>query len=172
MWRKFIASLPDAVQDADKGKFFVPAFMNVAMAKVSTSAADARASGYLGPQDRIVFNRDHLIGEAKKAVLGMVADGYAPPIRQPIPVIGEAGQGMIDAELYNMASAGFVSEHDAYLASRIAYVLSGGEVRSNAIVDESVILTLERRAFVDFVKQEKTVARIDHMLKTGKPLRN
>jgi 3-hydroxyacyl-CoA dehydrogenase len=172
LWRKFAQSLPDAVQDADKGKFFVPAFMNIAMAKVSTSAADARANGYLGPQDRIVFNRDHLIGEAKKEVLDMVAAGYAPPVSAPIPVIGEAGQGMIDAELYNMKTAGFVSEHDAFLASRIAYVLSGGEVRSSAAVDESVLLTLERRAFVDFVKQEKTVARIDHMLKTGKPLRN
>ena len=79
---------------------------------------------------------------------------------------------MIDAELYNMKSAGFVSEHDAFLASRIAYVLSGGEVRSNAAIDEAVLLTLERRAFVDFLKEEKTVARIDHMLKTGKPLRN
>jgi 3-hydroxyacyl-CoA dehydrogenase len=172
LWRKFVQSLPDAVQDADRGKFFVPAFMNIAMAKVSTSAADARANGYLGPRDRIVFNRDHLIGEARKEVLDMVAAGYAPPIRQPIPVIGEAGQGMIDAELYNMISAGFVSEHDAYLASRIAYVLSGGEARTNAALDESALLTLERRAFVDFVQQEKTVARIDHMLKTGKPLRN
>ena len=172
LWRKFVQSLPDAVQDADRGKFFVPAFMNIAMAKVSMSAADARANGYLNPQDRIVFNRDHLIGEAKKEVLDMVAAGYAPPIKQPIPVLGEAGQGMIDAELYNMKSAGFVSEHDAFLASRIAYVLSGGEVRSNAVVDESVLLTLERKAFVDFLKQEKTVARIDHMLKTGKPLRN
>jgi 3-hydroxyacyl-CoA dehydrogenase len=172
LWRKFAESVPDAVQDADKGKFFVPAFMNIAMAKVSTSAADARANGYLGSKDRIVFNRDHLIGEAKKEVLDMAAAGYAPPVRQPIPVLGEAGQGMIEAELYNMTAAGFVSKHDAFLAGRIAYVLSGGEVRTNAAVDESVLLTLERRAFVDFLKQEKTVARIDHMLKTGKPLRN
>jgi 3-hydroxyacyl-CoA dehydrogenase len=71
-----------------------------------------------------------------------------------------------------MVSAGFVSEHDAYLASRIAYVLSGGEARTNAALDESALMALERRAFVDFVRQEKTVARIDHMLKTGKPLRN
>jgi 3-hydroxyacyl-CoA dehydrogenase len=102
----------------------------------------------------------------------MVAAGYAPPVRRPIPVMGEAGQGMIDAELYNMHSAQFVSEHDAFLASRIAFVLSGGQVRTSARVDEDVLLTLERQAFIDFLKQEKTVARIDHMLKTGKPLRN
>ncbi len=71
-----------------------------------------------------------------------------------------------------MVSAKFVSEHDAFLAKRIAYVLSGGEVRANSEVDEDVILKLEREAFIDFVKEEKTIARIDHILKTGKPLRN
>ena len=89
-----------------------------------------------------------------------------------LQTLGEAGQGMIDAELFNMHSAQFISEHDAFLASRIAYVISGGQVRSNAKVDEQVLLTLERKAFIDFLKQDKTVARIDHMLKTGKPLRN
>ncbi len=71
-----------------------------------------------------------------------------------------------------MVSAKFVSEHDAFLAKRIAYVLSGGEVRANSEVDEDVILKLEREAFIDFIKEEKTIARIDHILKTGKPLRN
>ena len=172
LWRRFVENIPEAVQDAELGKFFIASFMNIAMAKISTSAADARANGFLGPRDRIVFNRDYLVGEAKKEVLDMVAAGYAPPVRRPIPVMGESGQGMIDAELYNMHSAQFVSEHDAYLASRIAFVLSGGQTRTNASVDEEVLLTLERQAFIDFLKQEKTVARIDHMLKTGKPLRN
>ena len=172
LWKKFVSSLPEAVADADLGKFFVPTFMNIAMAKISMSAADARANGFLGPQDRIVFNRDYLIGEAKKEVLAMVDAGYAPPHKQPITVMGEAGQGMIDAELFNMKSAGFVSEHDAYLASRIAFVLSGGQMRSSGKLDEEVVLKLERQAFVDFVKQEKSVARIESMLKTGKPLRN
>jgi 3-hydroxyacyl-CoA dehydrogenase len=172
LWKKFISSLPQTVGDADFGKFFVPAFMNIAMAKICTSAADARANGFLGPQDRIVFNRDYLIGEAKKEVLAMVDAGYAPPHKQPISVIGEAGQGMIDAELFNMKSAGFVSDHDAYLASRIAFVLSGGQMRSSGKIDEDTVLTLERQAFIDFVKQEKSVARIESMLKTGKPLRN
>jgi len=71
-----------------------------------------------------------------------------------------------------MVSAKFVSEHDAFIAKRIAYVLSGGEVRANSEVDEEVILKLEREAFIDLLKEEKTIARIDHMLKTGKPLRN
>jgi 3-hydroxyacyl-CoA dehydrogenase len=172
LWKKFIQSVPQAVTDADLGKFFVPTFMNIAMARISTSAADARAVGFLGPQDRIVFNRDYLIGEAKQEVLKMVAEGYAPPVKRPIAVFGESGQGMIGSELYNMGKAGFVSEHDAYLANRIAFVISGGHVRNNQAIDEEVMLTLERQAFIDFLKQEKTMARIEHMLKTGKPLRN
>jgi 3-hydroxyacyl-CoA dehydrogenase len=172
LWRRFVERLPEVVGDADMGKFFIPTFMNIALAKISTSAADAKANGFLGPRDRIVFNRDYLIGEAKKEVSAMVGAGYAPPAKRAIPVIGEAGQGMIDAELFNMQAAQFVSEHDVFLASRIAYVISGGQVRSNAKVDEEVLLALERKAFIDFLKQDKTVARIDHMLKTGKPLRN
>ncbi len=172
LWKKFILSLPEAVTDADRAKFFIPAFMNIAMAKVSMSAAEARANGFLGPKDRIVFNRDYLIGEAKREVLNMVREGYAPPVKRPIPVFGQAAQGMINAELFNMSSAKFVTEHDAFLAQRIAKVLSGGDTRSNSLLDEEVILTLEREAFIDFLKEEKTLARIDNMLNTGKPLRN
>ena len=172
LWKKFIEGIPAAVTDTDLSKFFTATFMNIAMAKVSTSAADSRASGFLGLRDRIVFNRDYLIGEAKKEVLKMVAEGYAPPVKRPIPVMGEAGQGMIAAELYNMREAKFISKHDAYLANRIAYVLSGGEFRTEGGIDEEVILNLERQAFVEFLKTEKTVARIEHMLTTGKPLRN
>ncbi|RLC29479.1 MAG: 3-hydroxyacyl-CoA dehydrogenase/enoyl-CoA hydratase family protein, partial [Deltaproteobacteria bacterium] len=147
-------------------------FMAIATAKVSTSAAEARANGFLGPRDRIVFNRDNLIGEAKKEVLRMVDDGYAPPPEKPLKVLGEAARGMVNAEIFNMKSGGYVSDYDAYLARRIAYVISGGDVRINSTVDEQTILNLEREAFIEFLKQEKTVARIEHMLKTGKPLRN
>jgi 3-hydroxyacyl-CoA dehydrogenase len=172
LWKKFVGSLPEAVADADLGKFFVPTFMNIAMAKISTSAADARASGFLGPRDRIVFNRDYLIGEAKKEVLKMVDEGYAPPIKQPIKVLGQAAQGMIEVEIFNMLKGKFITQYDAFLAKRIAFVISGGETRDNSSVEENVILNLEREAFVDFWKEEKTMARVEHMLKTGKPLRN
>ncbi len=172
LWKKLLQSLPDAVTEVDPAKFFVPAFMTIGLAKVSSSAADARANGLLGAQDRIVFNRDHLIGEAKKEVLKMAAEGYAPPVKRPIPVFGESGQGMIASELFNMRQAGFISEYDQFLASRIAFVISGGQSRPGALVDEQTILTLERQTFIELLKQEKTIARIDHMLKTGKPLRN
>jgi 3-hydroxyacyl-CoA dehydrogenase len=172
LWRKFLASVPAAVTDPDLAKFFIPVFMSIAMAKVSMSATEARANGFLGPNDRIVFNRDHLIGEAKKDVLKMLDDGYAPPVKGKIKVLGQAAQGMVAAQISDMANGGFVSEYDAFLARRIAYVISGGDVRDNAEVTDDVILSLERQAFIDFLKEEKTQARVEHMLKTGKPLRN
>jgi 3-hydroxyacyl-CoA dehydrogenase len=172
LWRKFLASVPAAVTDLDLAKFFIPVFMSIAMAKVSMSAAEARANGFLGPNDRIVFNRDHLIGEAKKEVLKMLDDGYAPPVKGRIKVLGQAAQGMVAAQISDMSNGGFISEYDAFLARRIAYVISGGDVRDNAEVTDDVILSLERKAFIDFLKEEKTQARIEHMLKTGKPLRN
>ena len=146
--------------------------MKIAMAAVSMSAAQARGNGHLGEADRIVMNRDNLIGEAKKEVLKMVDDGYAPPAKQPLRVMGDAGQGMVNAEIFNMLNGKFMSDYDAFLAKRIAYVMSGGEVKVGSEVDEETILKLEREAFVDFCREEKTIARIDHMLKTGKPLRN
>ena len=172
LMKKFLSSLPDVVTDFDLAKFFLPVFMAIAMAKVSISAADARVNGFLGPRDRIVFNRDYLIGEAKKDVLKMVDEGYAPPPKRKIKVLGQAAQGMVSVEISNMLNGKFITEYDALLAKKIAYVISGGDVRDNAEVEEDVILTLEREAFVELLKEEKTLARIDHMLNTGKPLRN
>jgi 3-hydroxyacyl-CoA dehydrogenase len=172
LWKKAVNSIPSHVKDVDLSKFFIPTFMNIATAKVSMSAAQARAAGFLGPQDRIVFNRDLLIGEAKKEVLRMADAGYAPPAKKKLKVLGAAAEGMVNGEIFNMQSAGYVSEYDAFLARRIATVVGGGDVRTNSEIDEEVILNLEREAFIDFLKQEKTLARIEHMLKTGKPLRN
>lgn len=173
LWKKYINALPaKTAKDMDLAKLFIPAFMKVAMAAVSMSAAQAQGNGFLGLADRIVFNRDNLIGEAKKEVLKMVDDGYVSPAKNPLIVMGNAGQGMVNAELFNMLNGKFMSEHDAFLAKRIAFVMSGGDVKYGSEVDEDTILKLERDAFVDFCKEEKTVARIDHMLKTGKPLRN
>lgn len=172
IWKKFLSSVPEVVADFDLGRFFLPVFMAVAMAKVSTSAADARTNGFIGPRDRIIFNRDYLIGEAKKDVLKMVDEGYAPPLKRKIKVLGQAAQGMVNAEVFNMLSGKFISEYDAFLARKIAFIISGGDVRENVEVEEDVILTLEREAFCELLNEEKTLARIEHMLTTGKPLRN
>ena len=172
LWRRTIQTIPASVTDVDLGRFFIPVLMTIAMAKVSNSAADARATGFLGARDRIVFNRDYLIGEAKKEVLKMVDEGYTPPVKRKVRVFGESAQGMIAAEIYNMHKGGFISDYDALLAKRIAFVIGGGDVRTNSDLDEEVILTLERRTFMELLRQEKTVYRIEHMLDTGKPLRN
>ncbi|MGD8721339.1 MAG: enoyl-CoA hydratase/isomerase family protein, partial [Desulfobacterales bacterium] len=172
LWRRYIQTIPASVSDVDLGRFFIPVFMTIAMAKVSTSAADARANGFLGARDRIVFNRDYLVGEAKKEVLKMVDEGYAPPVKRKIRIFGESAQGMIAAEIYNMYKGGFISDYDALLAKRIAFVISGGAARANSELDEEAILALERRTFMELLRQKKTVARIEHMLNTGKPLRN
>jgi len=173
LWKKYVDALPGkTVKEADLAKFFVQAFMKIAMAAVSMSAAQARDNGFLGLADRVVMNRDNLVGEAKKEVLKMVDDGYVPPLKKTLKVIGNAGQGMVNAELFNLLNGKFMSEYDAFLAKRIAYVLSGGDANAGSEISEEAILTLEREAFVDFCREEKTIARIDHMLKTGKPLRN
>jgi 3-hydroxyacyl-CoA dehydrogenase len=172
LWKKVTGGVPEAIGKIDLGPFFVHVFKSIATARVSSSAADARANGYLNATDRIVFNRDYLIGEAKKEALKMAREGYAPPIKTPVRVFGEAGRGMANAELFNMLQGGFASPHDALIAKKIAYVLGGGESRTHGEVPEAVILKLERQAFADLWREEKTIARVEHMLKTGKPLRN
>ncbi|MEW5736132.1 MAG: 3-hydroxyacyl-CoA dehydrogenase NAD-binding domain-containing protein [Thermodesulfobacteriota bacterium] len=172
LWRRHVQTIPDSVSVGDLAAFFLPVFKAIAMAQYSNSAAEARANGFLTPIDRIVMNRDYLIGEAKKEVLRMVDAGYAPPIKAKLRVLGQAAQGMAEAELFNMAQGGYVSEHDAFLAKRIAFVIGGGDCRDNSEIDEDAMLKLEREAFVDFFKTEKTQARVEHMLTTGKPLRN
>ncbi|MGD9823708.1 MAG: 3-hydroxyacyl-CoA dehydrogenase/enoyl-CoA hydratase family protein, partial [Desulfobacter sp.] len=173
LWKKYVNALPGkTVKEADLAKFFVQAFMKIAMAAVSMSAAQARDNGFLGLADRIVMNRDSLVGEAKKEVLKMVDDGYVPPLKKKLKVMGNAGQGMVNAELFNLLNGNFMSEYDAFLAKRIAYVVSGGDANEGSEISEEAILKLEREAFVDLCREDKTIARIDHMLKTGKPLRN
>jgi len=172
LWKKVSTQISEVVVGVDLARFFEPVFMNIAMAKVSSSAADARALGFLGPLDRIVFNREHLIAEAKREVLRMLADGYSPPVKRKLKVMGDTAMGMVDTKVSDMQLGGFISEYDTLLARRVAHVVSGGGVRYGSEVEEDVILRLEREAFVDLLKEKKTHARVEHMLRTGKPLRN
>jgi len=170
LWRRFIEHKPIVVKITDYASMFIPAFMNIAMAKVSMSAHEARTNGFLKPTDRIVFNKDYLIGEAKKEVLRMVEDGYTPPAKTKIPVMGEDAAGMIHAELNNMKNGGFITPHMEFIAKRICYVLSGGDTRTGIEVSEDYMLQLEREAFVDLWKTENSQKMAEHILKTGKPL--
>ena len=169
-WRRTVENKPGFLKYSKLGEIFVPMFKNVAMASVSNSAAEAKNMGFLRDTDRIIFNKDYLLGEAKKEVLRMVEDGYAPPVKTKIPVIGQEGQGMVNAFLLDMESGGFITPHMSHIAKKIAYVISGGEAIEGMEVTEDYMLQLEREAFIDLWKTENTRKMAEHILKTGKPL--
>ncbi|MDW7651647.1 MAG: 3-hydroxyacyl-CoA dehydrogenase NAD-binding domain-containing protein [Bacillota bacterium] len=156
----------------DLTPLIVASFMNVAQAKVGTSAKEAKKLGYMRPQDGFVTNQDRLIFDAKQAVLGMATAGYKPPVERKIRVIGETGFAHIQAGIFNMKEGRQISEYDAYLAEKLAYIMTGGNVPANTWVTEQYLLDLEREAFVHLCMQPKTQQRMGHLLKTGKPLRN
>jgi len=164
--------IPRNVVVQDLQPFATPVFEMIAMAKVGSSAADARNMGFLRPWDKIIFNSRKLIGQAKKEVLAMHAAGFTPPQKEKIQVMGSQLRGMVNAILMNMTVGGYASEHDALIARKIANVLGGGEAPENGLVDEDYILELEREVFVELCHEEKTQQRLEHMLLTGRPLRN
>jgi len=148
-------------------------FETVAMAKVSTSALEARELGLLRPDDRIVFNAFELLHVAKAEARALAEAGYRPPLpARRIQVAGDVGIATFRMLLVNMLEGRFISPYDDEIATRIATVLCGDAIDRGSLVDEDWLLRLERRHFVELAGQEKTQARIAHMLKTGKPLRN
>ncbi|MFC5431024.1 3-hydroxyacyl-CoA dehydrogenase/enoyl-CoA hydratase family protein [Paraburkholderia denitrificans] len=154
-------------------RFLQKSFENAAMAKVSGSALDARAMGYVKPSDTIVFNVFELLDTAKKEARALSAAGYRAPLRPvQIPVAGRSAIATIKASLVGMRDGRFISDHDFLIASRIAEAVCGGDVEAGSTVDEEWLLTLERRAFVDLLGTQKTQERIMGMLQTGKPVRN
>jgi len=148
-------------------------FETVAMAKVSTSAVEARELGLMRASDKVAFNAHELLHIARQQALALAEAGYRPPLpARRIRVAGDVGIATFRMLLVNMLEGRFISEYDDEIATRIATVLCGGEVDRGALVDEDWLLRLERRHFVELAQQDKTQARIAHMLKTGKPLRN
>ncbi len=148
-------------------------FETVAMAKVSTSAINARELGLLRANDRVVMNAYELLEVAKAEALALHEGGYRPPLpARNIRVAGDTGIATFRMLLVNMLEGRFISPYDNEIATRIATILCGGEVDRGATVDEEWLIRLERKHFVELAQQDKTQARIEHMLKTGKPLRN
>lgn len=147
-------------------------FQIIGLAKVSTSAAEARQVGFLRNQDAITVNRDHLLFEARQTVIDMAAEGYAA--RQPVDlrVAGRSGYGNLLAALYNMETARFITSYDRHIGKKLAYVLTGGDVPDGSTVSEHHLLELEREAFLSLCGEAKTQERMRHMLETGRPLRN
>jgi 3-hydroxyacyl-CoA dehydrogenase len=153
--------------------FVARAFETIAMAKVSTSGPEAMKLGYLRPTDKLTVNRDYLIEDAKKTVLAINLEGYTPlrPLEE-IRVAGENTFAMMKLALWTMHEQGFALDHDVTVGTKVAYVLCGGNVLENTKVSEQYLLDLEREAFLSLCGDPKTQARIQHMLTTGKPLRN
>ena len=149
-------------------------FLNIGMAKVSTSAEEARKLRYLTEKDSISMNRDRLIGDAKQQALDLVRLGYRPGRpREDILALGQAAFTKMKLGLHLMRRAEYLSDYDVTVGTYLAKVLSGGgEFTSPQRVSEQFILDLEREAFVSLCGQRKTMERIQHMLKKGKPLRN
>ena len=149
-----------------------PVFENIAMAKVSTSAEEARSLGYLRPSDLIAMNRDRQIADAKQTALAMVRAGYHPPAPAEIRVLGEEFFAAAKLAVHMMVRGEYATEHDGVVARKLAYILAGGGITAAQNVPEQYILDLEREAFVSLCGERRSQERIAHTLKTGKPLRN
>ncbi|WP_019637953.1 3-hydroxyacyl-CoA dehydrogenase/enoyl-CoA hydratase family protein [Paenibacillus fonticola] len=147
-------------------------FETVGMAKVSSSAHEAKALGYLQPDDRIVVQPDYLIYEAKQAVLRMSAAGYEPRQEEKLRVAGSEGKAVLQLGAIGMREGRYISGHDLLIARKLAHVLAGGDVPPGTYVSEQYMLDLEREAFLSLCGEPKTQQRMQHMLSTGKPLRN
>jgi len=159
--------------DADLLPFVRKAFETVAMAKVATSAKEAQQMGYMRYTDKITINRDYLLYDAKRTVLDMIRDGYRPPRpKKSIKVMGEKGYALLKMGLFYMREGGYISEYDEHVGRKLAYIFSGGDLPDGTEVTEQYLLDLEREAFLSLCGEPKTQARIEHMLKTGRPLRN
>ena len=149
------------------------AFEAIGFAKVSASAPDARRLGLLRPIDAITMNRERLIADARARALQRVAEGYQPPApRNAIPVGGDAVLAPLKLGIHLAWRAGRISDHDALIGRKLATIMAGGLLPHPSTVTEQQLLDLEREAFLSLVAERKTQERIQHTLKTGKPLRN
>jgi 3-hydroxyacyl-CoA dehydrogenase len=157
----------------DSFAFLKNYFQNVATAQVSKSAEHARELGFLRPSDRVVMNRFELLCVAKVELNAMADAGYRPPLKVTnIPAAGRSAIATFKMAMANMLAGHYISEHDFLIGSKVAHVMCGGDVEPGTLLTEEWYLDLERRAFMELIATEKTQARIEQMLKSGKPLRN
>jgi 3-hydroxyacyl-CoA dehydrogenase len=152
--------------------FLTEGFTCAAMAKVGTSAIESRKLGFLLWSDVIVPNKDELLFVAINEAKGMAASGYRAPSKRLFPVAGRSGKATIMGQLVNLRDGGFASQHDFYIASLIANVVTGGDVEAATLVSEEYLMKLERDAFCGLISHPKTQERILGMLNSGKPVRN
>jgi 3-hydroxyacyl-CoA dehydrogenase len=147
-------------------------FEQVGMAKVATSAEEARQMGILGTADRVVMNRDHLLAEAKCEVQHLAASGYRPPLPEKIYAAGRDALAALRVGIYMFKESKTITEYEAHIGGKLALVMTGGDLSRPTWVDEQYILDLEREVFLSLCGEEKTRQRMWSLLQTGKPLRN
>ncbi|REE82237.1 3-hydroxyacyl-CoA dehydrogenase [Lutibacter oceani] len=148
-------------------------FINVAMAKVATSAHEAYDLGFLKEyKDIVVVNKDRQIATAKRHAIQLLEDGYTQPVPKKALVYGQQALGMFLVGTDSLEKGHYASEHDKKIANKLGYVMAGGDLSEPTYVSEDYLLNLEREAFMSLMTERKTLERIEHMLKTGKPLRN
>jgi 3-hydroxyacyl-CoA dehydrogenase len=161
-----------ADKDFDAFPFIKKVFLAIGMAKVATSAEEARELGFLSPTDGISANRDFLLSDAKQRVLGMANAGFRAPRPTRFRLPGPSGFATIDMMLYDMELNGQISAHDRKIAQKLARVLTGGDTSPSVLLTEERMLELELEAFLSLCGEEKTQDRLMFMLEKGKPLRN
>ena len=149
-----------------------PIFQNIATARVSTSAEEARDMGFLRAADQLSMNRDRQVADAKQTALAMVRAGYHAPAPAEIRVLGEEFLAVAKLGIHMLVRGEYASEYDAVVARKLAFILAGGNITAPQTVSEQYMLDLEREAFVSLCGERKTQERMAHTLKTGKPLRN
>ena len=166
-----MAQLPSP--QSDPLPYVQKAFETVALAKVSASGPDAVRLGYLAVTDSFTMNRERLMADAKAKALERVREGYhVPPPRTAVPVGGESVTAALSLGVHLMWRAGRASDHDALIGRKLAHIFGGGNAPHATMVSEQYLLDLEREAFMSLLGERKTLERIQHTLKTGKPLRN
>jgi len=168
---RYYGSVPAGV-NANLFPFMEKIFRTIGLGTVSTSAEEARDLGYVRPTDKVHLNPDTLLAAAKKDVLALVEGGYRPPRPGTVKVPGRDGTAAIEVAAHGMRGGGYISAYDQHLANRLGYVICGGDVPQGTERTEQDLLDLEREVFLELCHEEKTIERIQHMLTTGKPLRN
>ena len=170
LWRS-LEGVPEGV-DIDTYAFVTQTFKNIALAKVATSAEEGKAFGYFRGTDGVSFDRARQLHETKQRAIGLANAGYHPPTPRAYKLPGESGIATLHMMVNTLVAGKYASEHDAKIAMKLANVLCGGVTGSTHAVTEDEILELEREAFLSLCGEEKSQARMQHMLQTQKPLRN
>jgi len=160
------------VPGVDIFPFLQRVFEQIGQARVATSAGEARQMGFLGPADRVVMNRAHLLTEAKREAMHMAATGFHPPAPELIYAGGRESLAALRIGAWTFKEGKYITEYEGVIAGKLANVMAGGDLSRPTWVSEQYILDLECEAFLSLCGEEKTQARLFNMLQTGKPLRN